>query len=201
MITLKILHVIVVAYRRAIPLRIMIDSFLLQTNPRWTLHVIHDGPMPQDIKDVVDLPQYKDYRISFSETAEVNGHWGHPNRKFMLGQIPLNHHDFVLITNDDNYYVPKFVEYFLAEGNKEDVGFVYCDTVHSYYQYNVLNTVVKENQIDMGSFMVKLDVARHIGFNHIHLSADGLYAEECANYCRLRRLKVVYIPKPIFIHN
>jgi hypothetical protein len=82
-----------------------------------------------------------------------------------------------------------------------DVGMVYCDTVHSYTQYDVLKTEVREGHIDMGSFAVRLDVARKIGFRHIHFSADGTYAMECANYCRMRRLRLVHIAKPLFIHN
>lgn len=193
------LHVIVVAYCRAIPLRILIDCFLVQTNPNWILHIVHDGPAPQEVKDVIAL--YNDPRILYFETPSVNGYYGHPNRGLILKQLTLNHRDCVLMTNDDNYYVPKFVEYILKEYRKEDVGFVYCNTVHSYYEYNLLISEIAENHIDMGSFVVKLDIAKRIGFHHIHLSADGTYAVECANYCRLRRLRIIHIAKPIFIHN
>lgn len=196
----RCLHVIIVAYRRAIPLRIVIDSFIVQTDSRWKLHIIHDGPAPQDIKDVISL--YKgDFRVEYNETLTTNGHWGHPNRRIALRELSLNHRDYVLITNDDNYYVPEFVKYFFQEIKKDNVGFVYCDTVHSYEKYNVLISEPRENHIDMGSFIVKVDVAKRVGFNYIHLSADGLYAEQCANYCRLRRLAIIHIQKPLFIHN
>lgn len=194
-----IVHIISVAYHRAIPLRILIDSFLVQTNPNWRLYIIHDGPPPPAVQSVIS--SYNDLRIQFTSTPTVKGNWGHPNRKFMLGQIPLNHRDFVLMTNDDNYYVPTFIEQMLKECRKYDVGFVYCDTLHSYLKYDVLSTEVREGSIDMGAFIVKLDVAKHIGFNHMHISADGLYAVECATFCKLRRLKVVKIPKPLFVHN
>jgi hypothetical protein len=144
---------------------------------------------------------YRDPRVQFQETPQVNGFWGHPNRQMGLKQLALNHHDYVLITNDDNIYVPVFVEYFLKECKRGDVGFVYCDTIHSYMKYEILKTELRENYIDMGSFIVKVDVAKRVGFNYIHLSADGLYAEQCANYCRLRRLAIIHIQKPLFIHN
>lgn len=195
------LHVIAVAYHRPIQLRILIDSFLVQTNGRWTLHVIHDGTAPYSVHEVMGLPEYQDPRIKFTETPQVNGYWGHPNRRDGLKQLSLNHRDYVLLTNDDNYYVPRFVEYFLKECRDGKIGFIYCDAIHSYEQYNLFISEVKENHIDMGSFIVKLDVARRVGFNHTHLSADGRYAEECANYCRIRRLGIVHIPKPLFVHN
>ena len=192
------LEIICVAYKRAVPLRIMIDCFIVQTDVRWNLHIVHDGPAPDDIKDIIAL--YDDPRITFCETTERHGQWGHPNRKWMLEQLGENSVDYVLITNDDNYYVPKFVEYFLNEG-KKTVGFIYCNTVHSYMGYDVLITRVKECSIDVGSFAVRLDMAKKIGFQHMYEQADGRYAEECAVVCLVMKLKLVHIDKPIFIHN
>jgi hypothetical protein len=196
------LHVICVAYQRAIPLRILIDSFKVQTNPCWILYIIHDGPAPEDVKEVVSL--YKnDPRIFFSETPTRLGKYGHPNRDAMLKRLALNHRDFVLITNDDNYYVPVFVEMMMKYGHSpaNPVGMVYCDTVHSYFQYNVLQSQVKKDHIDMGSFIVRVDIAKKIGFKSMELNGDGAYAEECANFCTRIRLKINYIQKPLFVHN
>ena len=192
------IEIICVAYRRAIPLRIMIDCFLVQTNPNWSMHIVHDGPAPDDVIDVIAL--YDDPRITFCETPQINGLWGHPNRRWMLEQLPINGEDYVLITNDDNYYVPKFVELVLNEVRK-NVGFIYCNTVHSYMCYDVLVTRIKECSIDIGSFVVRLDVAKKIGFQHMYETADGRYAEECAVICLVRKLKLIHIDKPIFIHN
>jgi len=144
---------------------------------------------------------YREPNILFQSTPEVNGHYGHPNRQLVLRQLTLNHNDFVLITNDDNMYVPVFVEYMMKECKKDDVGMVYCDTIHSYMGYDILKTEIRENLIDMGSFIVRLDVAKRVGFNHIHLSADGAYAVECSNYCRVRKFRLIHIPKALFVHN
>lgn len=192
------LHVICTAFNRPIQLRMMIDSFLLQTDGRWKLTVIHDGQASQEIHDIIGW--YNDNRITFFETDIVGGSYGHPNRKYMLNQIQGDKDDFVLITNEDNYYVPAFVEYFLGACTPR-VGMVYCNTIHSYLKYNILVTKVKENYIDMGSFIVRLAVAKATGFNHAHLSADGKYAEECFQTCRKRGLMPVCINKPLFVHN
>lgn len=197
---MAIIHVICTAYKRPIELRHAIDNFLMQTNNRWMLNIIHDGEAPTEIKKIIS--SYSDLRIKFTETISVNGKHGHPNRKFMLEKIPnLNIDDYVLITNEDNYYVPVFVEYFLEKTKRGDVGLVYCDTIHSYMGYDVLRTQLKENFIDMGSFIVRLDIAKEIGFNHEHLSADGKYAEECAKMCIVKGLKTIHIQKCLFVHN
>jgi len=192
------IRIICVAYHRAIPLRILIDSFLVQTDPRWELNIIHDGEAPQDVKEVIAL--YDDPRIIYTETEKVNGFWGHPNRSAMLQAIETNPKDFILMTNDDNYYVPIFVQTFLGQETPR-IGLIFCNTVHSYMGYNVLQTRVAENYIDMGSFVVRADVAKKVGFNHKHLSADGRYAIECADYCRAKKLMIVQINRPFFIHN
>lgn len=193
------LHIICTVFGRAIHLRRFIDCIYLQTDKNWILHIIHDGPPSEDVKAIMTL--YREPNIFFQSTPQVNGHYGHPNRQLVLKELILNHKDYVMITNDDNMYVPVFVEYFLKECQKENVGMVYCDVIHSYMGYNILKTEIRENHIDMGSFIVKLDVAKRVGFTHLHFSADGTYAVACANHCRVRRLKIVYIPKALFIHN
>jgi glycosyltransferase involved in cell wall biosynthesis len=136
------LHVIVTVFNRGANLRVLLDSFLVQTNSQWQIHIIHDGAAPQPIRDIVS--SYRDPRIQYFETPQVNGSWGHPNRNIALRQLALNHRDYVLMTNDDNYYVPKFIEYFMKECRREDTGFVYCNTLHSYMNYEILNTEVRE---------------------------------------------------------
>jgi hypothetical protein len=176
----------------------LIDNFLIQSNPNWRLYIVYDGEAPKEIKQVID--GYIDKRISFKESETRCQQYGHPNRRLALRQLIGSPNDFVLITNEDNQYIPKFVEYFINEA-KANVGFIYCNTVHSYLKYNMLVTQVKENHIDMGSFAVRLSIAQKVGFNHVHLSADGKYAEECFVACRKAGLMAVHINKPIFCHN
>ena len=197
------IHIICVAYERPIPLQILIGSFIVQTNPNWVLHIVYDGPAPQEILDIVALFT-KDKRVRFYESPERYQNYGHPNRKTMLQTIVTEPGDFILMTNDDNYYVPVFVEYMIAvrrQRSGQRAGIIYCNTVHSHAGYDVHNSELHENCIDMGAFMVREDIAKITGFNHIHFSADGTYAEECMRTCLKNRLKAVKINKPLFIHN
>ena len=193
------LHVICVAYERPIPLQILIGSFIVQTNPNWILHIIYDGTAPKEIIDIV-TPFVEDDRVHFYESPERYQNYGHPNRKMMLQTIETNPGDFILMTNDDNYYVPLFVEYML-NAVRGRIGIVYCNTIHSHAGYDINYSELRENCIDMGAFIVREDIAKMTGFNHIHFSADGTYAEECSRTCLRNRLKAVKVNKAIFIHN
>jgi hypothetical protein len=67
--------------------------------------------------------------------------------------------------------------------------------------YGYVTTVLKEGAIDMGCFAVKYSVAKAVGFNHQHFSADGAYAEDCANYCKKNKLDIVFLRYALFTHN
>jgi hypothetical protein len=133
-------------------------------------------------------------------SPECNGNYGHPNRKYMLETIPYEEGDFVLITNDDNYYVPQFVEQMLS-ACLPDTGFVLCDCLHSYDHYDYFSAETAECKIDMGEFIVRLDIAKEVGFTHDHHSADGAYAVECVLKCLERKLGIRKIARALFIHN
>jgi hypothetical protein len=192
------IQVIAVAYERVIPLRILIDCFLVQTDPRWNLSIIYDGLAPVEIQEVIGLTE--DPRIHFYCTERRYGNFGHPNRRQMLSKLAAEKDDYILMTNDDNYYVPKYVELMLNACSRS-IGIVSCNTVHSHFGYDVHYSRLFEGGIDMGAFIVKFPIAKMVGFNHDHFSADGLYAQECATMARTEGLDIIHITKPLFVHN
>lgn len=193
------LHIVVVAYQRAIPLRMLIDCFILQTYKNWQMTIFHDGPATEDIKNVMS-GYSNESRITFIDSSDSVGNHGFLIRKAMLDIINGDKGDYLLNTNDDNYYAPCFVEYMLAKAGN-DIGIVYCDTVHSHFGYDLQSTALKLNHVDMGAFIVKLDLAKAIGFNHNVYAYDGLFAEELDDACRRTGLKTIHISKPLFVHN
>jgi hypothetical protein len=196
---MKRLHVISVAYERVIPLRILCDCFVIQSNPNWILQIVYDGESPDTVLSIINEYEHEP-RIQFIETETRNEFWGHPNRRTYLNRVNPSKDTYVLLTNDDNYYIPLFVEYMLDEC-RDNVGMVMCDTVHSHFHYNLHQSHPHEGGIDMGAFIVRADVATTVGFIHDTRGADGLYAEECANYCHSADLEIAHVNKPLFIHN
>jgi hypothetical protein len=197
------LHVIIAAYQRIVPLRILIDNFIVQTNPNWKLYIIHDGPMPKEFDNIMAL--YKnDSRISFQSTEKRIECSGFPNRDMMIKKIIGADNDFVMSTNDDNYYVPTFVDNMIALAT-QGVGFIYCNMVHSDHwgpkEYQVINTKIEVCQIDIGAFAVKLPLAKKVGITTTTAIADGIYAEACLAECNATGLTVAKTERILFIHN
>lgn len=110
--------------------------------------------------------------------------------------------DFVLLTNDDNYYCPIFVKSVLAAATRI-VGMVYCNMLHNYdsYQKSMIDTDLKINHIDMGAFIVRGKIAQEVGFNSLKFEADGIFAEACRDYCNANGYRIVKLDNILFIHN
>lgn len=192
------LKVICVAYERPNQLLGLIASFVVQTDPRWELNIIYDGPVPDEINRVKKVIQ--DKRIFFANTETRNAKFGHPNRRAALESLIAEDSDYVLMTNDDNYYAPTFVAQMLKNCN-DNIGMVYCDTIHSYQSHDVTRSFLFENGIDMGAFIVRFNIAKEIGFKHDHFSADGTYCTECRRMCASHGYSIVQVPRPLFVHN
>ncbi len=195
---MRTLQIITVAYKRPKEIKLLISSFIVQTNPAWKMYIIHDGPTPKEITDIVT--DFQDERLILCESKERKGSWGHPNRKMMLEKIYCQPDDLLLMTNDDNFYIRTFVDKMLKEVTKS-IGLCHFDMLHSYFDYNVFKTQPKSGAIDMGAFVVRADIAKKVGFNSMKIEADGIYCEDVVRYCRENNYRVLKIDRILFIHN
>jgi hypothetical protein len=144
-------------------------------------------------------------RISFYSTPIRYNDYGHSLRSIGIQKF-LGGSDFVLLTNGDNYYCPKFVEEMLGAA-EQGADFVYCDMVHSHYRidsssgsnYGFFATELKYTKIDVGSFIVRSSIAESVGFRNRHHDADWDYVSDILK--NFPSLKIVKIPKVLFVHN
>lgn len=203
---MKELTVICVAYKRYKNIPVLIHALLAQTLQNFELLIIHDGP---DAAMEKLLAPYRDAHpgvidFMFSETRFND--YGHSLRDIGLKRAAG---DYVLLTNDDNYYAPKFLEYMFAPVRTMDTppDIVMCDMIHSHNKpggrkqapYNFFETKPERLSIDIGCFMARTALARQAGFRDKTHDGDATYFEDVVRAAG--NPKIVKVPHVLFVHN
>jgi len=184
---------IIPTYDRLLPLKSMLASLAAQTDPDWGAMVMIDNNVPQpQIHAMVD--EFKDPRIRCVYMTKRYNDWGHTPREH--GK-QLSVADYIIMTGDDNYYTPNFVEE-LRKATTTKPGMVYWDMVHSHYHYQYFVCEPTINVIDMGAFATRKDIAHQIPLG-THYAADGFFIEEIKK--RFPYEPKVKIAKVLFVHN
>lgn len=177
---------------RIAPLESMLTSLLAQTNPNWKATVIIDSVEAMPAEKIVTL--LDDDRITFSYTGQRYNNWGHTPRE--IGK-QASTADYVILTGDDNYYCPPCVQDIIQTA-KEKPGLIYWDMIHSHYDYHYFKCEPWMNQIDMGAFATRTDLAKQIKLNTSY-AADGEFVEEFK--VKFSNEMIVKINKVLFVHN
>ena len=185
---------IIPTWERTEQLKTILQSLMVQTNPNWCAHVVIDG-MTNDYRGVKDLYQDEE-RIRFSHVEGPNNDWGHTARNYGLDN---SKEEWIVMTGDDNYYVPTFVQNFLSVA-KKNVDFVYCDMLHDLKNdsYLPIQSLLQLGRIDIGNFMT-----RKTTIGDLRLITDSYEADfKFANYITKHKTKRVYkINKVLYVHN
>jgi glycosyltransferase involved in cell wall biosynthesis len=198
-----VIGVMAVAYQRPGPLKVLVQCFLNQTASNWTLTVIHDGP-DEEFAQIM-----RGYRIPGKVeafcTGARNSDFGHTLRGIGIEQAQS---DYLLLTNDDNYYVPRFIEILTGEIQRTQADVILFDMVHSHDQpggrpqpsYSLFQTHLSRRSIDMGAAVVRTGLAKAAGFRDTTHDGDATYFEDV-----LRAggpgIKVHKLDRVLFVHN
>lgn len=165
---------------------------MVQTNPNWIAHVIIDG-LSNEYRQVKDMYQNEE-RVRFSHVEGPHNDWGHTARNYGLDK---RIGDFIVMTGDDNYYVPTFVENFLSQPQYD---FVYCDLVHDLKRdgYKPMQSQIKLGWIDIGNFMVRSSIIGDIRLNTKSYEADWWFINAITidKTSNIRK-----IDKVLYVHN
>src|SRR6478609_1935972 len=181
-------------YNRFDHLKVLLSSLMVQTDPNWIATVVKDGPYTNG--EIEIIMNYKDNRISFIHKPNRTNNWGHTPRQ-MGKQLLAPHCDYVVMTGDDNYYVPTFVSE-LQILAPQAPGMIYWDMVHSHYNYQHFISSLGFNQIDIGAFATRSDIASQIALPTSY-AADGEFVEIYKKlYPNELNLK---IEKTLYVHN
>ncbi len=183
---------IIPTYNRPAPLKCMLASLVAQTNPDWGAHVVIDNPEDEDNVKLVE--SFNDSRIRWSKMDKRYNDWGHTPREYGKQQSEAK---YIIMTGDDNYYTPNFVQEISVLCNVE-VGMIYWDMVHSHYKYAYFKCVPAGGQIDMGAFATRRDLAQQIQLG-TDFAADGWFVEQFKQKFPIENISK--INKVLFVHN
>ena len=182
-------------YNRKTALDCLLYSLIAQTDKEWVAKVMID--------DVEYNPEtmVKDSRISYITMNKRYNDFGHTPREIGKQESEA---DYVILTNDDNYYTPNLVmEVKMAIAQHKRIkgvlpGIVYWDMVHSHFNYQYFRTAIGNGQIDMGAFATRTELAKRVPLCS-RFEADGIFIEDFKRkFPQEHRVK---IDKVLFVHN
>jgi glycosyltransferase involved in cell wall biosynthesis len=193
---MKKIEFIIPTYNRPDKLMLILMSIKVQTVDNWKVHIVADGPY-EGYEEVINYFKGDD-RFKFSELNGPHKDWGHTARNYGLEHVE---EEWVVMSGDDNYYVPVFVETFLNSVKmRYDVNFVYCNLVHNWLNNDYIPMVSEPKlyKIDIGNFMTRSKFATQLRLDPTQAIADGLFVEE---YIQKFKGNTLYIPKFLYVHN
>lgn len=187
---------IIPTYNRPHHLMTVISSIFAQTNPNWSIHVVADCPPEGSLDKIMEF--YKDSdKIRFTILDERHNDWGHTPRNYGLKNAK---EEWIVMTGEDNYYAPIFVDEFLKSVTPKIV-MVYSDMVHNWVknEYIAVKTKPIPRNIDIGCYMFKKRISQGMELDPSNEEADGQFLVEYLQQCPLGKLK--HIEKFIYVHN
>lgn len=184
-----VIEFIIPTYNRYYPLHCLLSSLLTQTSPNWRAIVVIDDEKLWD-----NLP-IQDDKIKYICTGKRYNDWGHTPREIGKQQSTA---DYIIMTGDDNYYVPTFVEEVLKISSSLP-GIIYWNMVHNYFQYSAFYCRLQTWQIDMGAFALRNDIAKQLHLITSKIDADGELIEEYKK--KFPNEKSIKIEKILYVHN
>jgi glycosyltransferase involved in cell wall biosynthesis len=187
---------IIPSYNRPDKLMTILMSIKCQSLNQWKVHVVADAQY-EGFDNVRNYFEGDD-RFKFSVLNGPHGDWGHTARNYGLEHAEEK---WVVMSGDDNYYMPLFVEIFLNSIKmRHDVNFVHCNLVHNWVnnEYISLVSVPKVNGIDIGNFMTRTKFAKQLRLDVTKGNADGIFVEEFNNKFKGN---IVHLNQFLYVHN
>jgi glycosyltransferase involved in cell wall biosynthesis len=186
---------IIPTYNRPNHLMTIISSITAQSNDNWKVNVVCDCPPTGSLDKIVDY--FKDNeKIKFTFLETRYNDWGHTPRNIGLEMAT---EEWVVMTGEDNYYTPVFVDEFLKNA-EHNTKFVYCDMVHNWVnkEYIYVPAAPIYGRIDIGNFMTRRKFAQQLRLDVKEIAADAKFVEE---YINKFPGYVTHIKKGLYVHN
>lgn len=166
-------------------------AFLLcmrrQRYENWELVFVTDGPNAAAVELVA---QSKDPRVKIIETERALGKWGHPYRQRGIDACGGR---YIGLSNDDNYYVPGYLEQMVNAMAQHSAALALCPIVHSYWGWQQVGA-----GHDIGAWIARRDLIERTPWTGDDYMSDAHYLEELRRNAAGR---VAILDRPLFVHN
>ena len=188
-----IIEFVIPTYDRTYQLHSMLASIAAQNCNNWIATVVVDDITTNTIAKNI-ISKFNSDKIRCIYTYQRHNDWGHTPRE--IGK-QLSESDYIIMTGDDNYYIPSLV-WEINIATRTNPGVIYWDMIHSHYNYSYFKCYPNYNQIDMGAFATRRDIAQSISLNTTY-AADGEFIEDIKK--KFPNEEILKIDKVLFIHN
>ena len=175
----------------------IVGSLMAQSNPNWKAHIVADCPDEDIVKRINEMVTFfNDDRIKLTVLDKRYNDWGHTPRNYGVEHATS---EWVIMTGEDNYYCPEFVDQMLQQCNGQH--FVYCDMVHNWMnkEYVPIKAKLELGFIDIGCYMVKTNMAKKIKLNVKEEWADWYFVLDFVN--KYKHAKINKVNKILYVHN
>jgi len=187
-----VVEFIIPTYTRKVNLMGTLNSIILQSRGNWLVNVIIDNS--EDNYEEVREYFKNEQRIRFTQIDGPHYDWGHTARNY---GVSISEAEWVIMSCDDNYYIPFFVERFF-ENITNKTHFVYCDIVFSQIKYRYMKCEPRLYFIDLGCYMSKTEYAKQLPLDITKPESDGIFVEE---YLKKFEGEIIHVEEPLFVHN
>jgi len=166
-------------------------AFLLsiqrQRYDNWELVFVTDGPNT-GARQL--LERTNDPRIKLLETQKPAGKWGHPYRQ---AGIDASNGELIGLSNDDNLYVPGYLEQMVNALERNGADLAMCAMLHNYWGWRPI-----EPGHDVGSWIARRELVLRTPW-----AGDEFFYD--AEYLKLLKEnaagRTTLVDRPLFIHN
>lgn len=170
----------------------VVYSILSQTYDNFEIIIHHDGPLEN--KKLKRKFNSIDKRISFINSKERKNNWGFHERYSLAIKDPSV--DYILFTNDDNYYMPNFLETLVKSMEVHNKNLSYCNLIHNERDYGVINAYPEIGHVDLGCFIASQDLIKQTPWTSMAREADGIFFKDLT-----KKSNPIKINKVLFVHN
>jgi glycosyltransferase involved in cell wall biosynthesis len=198
------IHIIAVAYQRFGELKVFVQAILNQSSKDWYLTILHDGPSDEFEQIMQEYLDIAPGMIEYLFTDVRHNDYGHSLRDIGLKNIQG---DYVLLSNADNYFIPKAIEYLINATVETNADIVIFDMIHSHNcpggrslpPYSYFETAYERRSIDVSSAIVKKNLAEKVGFRDKSFDGDATYFEDILR--QKTNIGLAKIPQVLLVHN